>query len=112
MVTYILSLSVIDVLLTKNSTARGCVVLGLTSSSFNVACDCVTMLAVTENIESEVGITNECLVSLRSFCRPHHRLSKIYKAFSWGLAESKNKLHLAILVMVMMSLLKILGCLL
>ena len=68
MVKYVLSLSVIDVLLTKNSTVRGCVVLGLIGRAFNVACDCVTMLAVTEYIESQVGITYECLVSLRSFC--------------------------------------------
>ena len=71
-------------------------VLGLIGRAFNVACDCVTMIAVTENIESEVGITYECLASLRSFCRPHHRLSKINKAFSWGFAESKNKLDLCV----------------
>ena len=89
MVTYVLSLSVIDVLLTKNSTVRGCVVLGLIGRAFNVACGCVTMLPVTENIEPHVGIVYECLVSLRSLCRPHHRLPKIYKAFSWGFGLSK-----------------------
>ena len=68
-VAYILSLSDNDVLLTKNSTANGIVVLGSIGRAFNVVCDCVTMFAATENMDLEVGTIYKCLVglSLRSF---------------------------------------------